>query len=96
MAILTALPHLSIINGFRGVIDFYLWKGIPCARRWPRWKKRKPYPAEAANQQAFAYANKLWPTLPPYIRTQYITMAVGTPLRGQDIFVRAYMRGITY
>ncbi len=35
MARLTALPSLDIIHGFQGVLDFYLWKGLPCARKWP-------------------------------------------------------------
>ncbi|GAI78615.1 unnamed protein product, partial [marine sediment metagenome] len=30
MARLTALPSLDIIHGFRGILDFYLWKGLPC------------------------------------------------------------------
>lgn len=35
MARLTALPSLDIIHGFQGILDFYLWKGLPCARKWP-------------------------------------------------------------
>src|SRR3989304_1279249 len=35
MAKLTALPDPPTIRRFRGLVDFYTWKGIPCARRWP-------------------------------------------------------------
>jgi len=96
VAVLKQLPHQDIISGFKGVIDFYLWKGKPCARKWPRHGKRTPYPEEAANQERFAYANRLWPTLPEAIRNVYIQMAVGTRWRGQDLWVRAYMKGLDY
>ncbi len=35
MARLTALPSIDIIHGFRGILDFYLWKGLACVRKWP-------------------------------------------------------------
>ena len=36
MAKLIALPHQAIIDGFKGTIDFYVWKGLSVARKWPR------------------------------------------------------------
>lgn len=36
MAVLTALPDASTIANLKGKIDFYLWKGIPVARQWPK------------------------------------------------------------
>jgi len=35
MAILERLPSNAVIKKLAGVVDFYLWKGIPCARSWP-------------------------------------------------------------
>lgn len=36
MAKLDALPDPEVIRQFRGVIDFYIWRGIPVARAWPK------------------------------------------------------------
>lgn len=96
MAVLTQMPEQAIIDQFKGLIDFYLWKGIPCARRWPRWGKREPTPEEKANQDKFAYCNAIAPYLPEYIKDQYKRMAAGTSLTWRDLWVRAYMTGIAY
>lgn len=96
MARIDILPEQSIIDGYKGKLDFYVHKGQPCVRSWPRYTPRQPYPLEKANQQAFAYINKLWTTIPPFIRQQYQRMAIGTDFRAQDIFVRGYMHGLNY
>lgn len=96
IAVLTELPSQAIIDGFKGHIDFYLWKGIPCCRKWPVYRPRAPYPGEALNQGAFAYINRLWSQLPANIQALYRDMAVGTPLTGKDLLVMAYMKGLDY
>lgn len=51
MARLKSLPNLQIIQGFKGVIDFYVRNGVPCARRWPRYRpanQTEPTKAAAA------------------------------------------------
>lgn len=94
MARLTALPEQSIIDNLKGTIDYYLWKGIPCCRKWPHWPKRSPTPEEKANQDAFAYINHQVKNVPPYVRQQYVNMAASTMLTWKDLFIRAYMAGI--
>lgn len=96
MAVIKAMPSQAIISTMAGAVDYYLWKGLPCARMWPRWKPRTPHPDEKANQDAFAHAMELTKTLPEYIIDQYKRMTVGTPWRWQDLFVRSYMSGIRY
>lgn len=96
MTVLTALPSQAIINGFKGTVDFYLWKGVACARKWPRWRRRTATPEEAANQDAFRYINQVAGSLDPYIIAQYQAMAAGTPFTWKDLLVRAYMKGIDY
>lgn len=93
MAKLLRMPSQAIIDLFAGVIDFYLWKGIPCARAWPRYKPRTPSPIELANQQAFAYVNQQWASLDIAIKEQWNAMAGGTHLTGKDLSVRAYLKG---
>jgi len=48
------------IERFRGMVDFYLWKGvIPVARRWPK-KPKPPYTAlQAEAMVAFSLTCKL-------------------------------------
>lgn len=93
MAVLRQMPQQAIISGFKGTIDFYLWKGIPCARKWPHWPKRVPYPQEKANQDRFAYAVHIWPLLSEYLREMYRQMTVGTDWTPRDIFMRCYLSG---
>jgi len=90
---LAALPAQAIIDDFKGKVDFYVYKGQPCARRWPTWPRRVATGQEAANQQAFAYAIKSWNELSEYIRQMYYFMAAGTGLSPRDFFVRSYLKG---
>lgn len=96
MAVLKQLPHQAIIDGFKGKVDFYLWKGIPCARMWPHWPKRDPTDPERAAQQSFAYITKAAAQLPEYIVDQYRRMAVGTPWTWRDLLTRSYLQGLGY
>lgn len=93
MAKLTALPSQAIIDGLKGKIDFYLWKGIPCARRWPRSPGHHRAPAVEAQWPTFSYATKLWSYLSPEIQQAYIASAAGTNLSGRDLAIKAYMKG---
>lgn len=45
---------LEAVQMFRGVVDLYYWKGIPCAREWPRRPKHPGTPAQKATWQAFS------------------------------------------
>jgi len=96
MARLSNMPSQAIVDGFKGVVDFYVYKDTAVARKWPRWHTRESYPAEAANQADFAYVNKLAGSLPEYLINQYKRMAAGTPFSWKDLLVRAYMKGLDY
>lgn len=93
MATLARLPSREIIDGFKGVIDFYLWKGLPCARKWPFWRPRDPTAPEKAAQDAFGYCNAMASTLPPYVIEQYRKMAASSQCSWKDIYVRGYLYG---
>lgn len=94
MARLDALPEQAIISAMKGTVDYYLWRGIPCARMWPRWPKRDPHPDEKANQDAFAYVQSHLSLLPDYLIDQYKRMAVGTPWTWRDLLLSTYMKGV--
>lgn len=96
MAILSAMPEQAIISAFKGCVDFYEWRGLPCARMWPTWPKREPHPDERVNQEYFAFINKNLALLPDYVIDQYKRQVAGTPFTWKDLVVQAYMKGIPY
>jgi len=87
------MPSQDIIDQFKGKVDFYIYKGQPCARKWPRWHPRESYPAEKANQDDFRAINQAWHYFPEFIKRQFNRMAQGTPYTGKDLCVRSYMSG---
>ena len=72
MAVIARMPSVAIVNGFKGVLDYYVYRGIPCVRKWPRYKPRTPTPYEALQQAVFADAVAsargilAWRQAPPY------------------------------
>ncbi|GAI98357.1 unnamed protein product, partial [marine sediment metagenome] len=56
MAKLKVLPHQAIIDGLKGKVDFYLHRGIPCARKWPKSPGHLRAPAVMAQWQTFTDA----------------------------------------
>ena len=94
MAIIKAMVGREVISGFRGVIDFYLHDGIPCARRWPRSPGHFRAPAVMAGWVPFTTAVQLWNQASPFVRDTYNVLAPDTGLSGRDWFMRAYLSGI--
>lgn len=91
MAVLTKLPGLAIINGFKKTIDFYVYMGLPCARKWPRSPGHQRAPAVEEQWPPFAWASSNWNSLSPEIQDQYRRMAAGTHLTGRDIFTKGFI-----
>lgn len=94
MAKLHALPELSIISGFKRSIDYYIHRGIPCARKWPTHRPRIRSPQELATTTAFTQATQLYTSLAPEVIAGYQAIAEGTPLTARDLFMRSYMTGL--
>ena len=46
----------ATIIASRGVIDFYYWKGMPVARRWPRKSTQPRQAGEIASSNLFTVA----------------------------------------
>lgn len=93
MAIIKHMVGLKVISGFKGVIDFYYYMGIPCARTWPRKPKAARSPEVQAQWPVFKQAAELFDQISPEIRQAYEQMAVGTNLTAKDIFFRGYISG---
>lgn len=94
MARLEVMPNQGIIDGFKGTIDFYIWKGIPCARSWPRPPTAERSAPVKAQWPKFAYAAKEWQQLSKIVQDAYILLATNSGLTGRDMQVRAYLTGL--
>ena len=93
MARIKAMPAIKIIGGFKGVLDFYFWKGIPCVRAWPKSPIHSRSQAVQSTWPAFAYSAKAWYDLDPSLRELYNHQAAGTHMTGKDLFMRSYLSG---
>lgn len=91
MAVITGKLNQVAVDTLSGVVDFYYWRGLLCARKWPHWPARVPYPAEKVAQERFGYCMRMWAFLPSYLQAQYRNMAVSTGVTARDIFARAYL-----
>lgn len=94
MAKLKEMVGEKVVSGFRGVIDFYYWMGIPVARKWPRKRNLSHLPQVTKNWLAFSYAAHHWNTLPEETRQAYNDLATGTGLSGRDFFMRSFISGL--
>jgi len=94
MAIVTAMPQLAIIDGFKDVVDFYYWMGIPCARKWPNSPGHIRTPAVMEGWLPFTYAAKEWNNLSLEIQAAYNEWSTNSGLSGRDMFTRSYMTGL--
>ncbi|MBA7572831.1 hypothetical protein ES708_14618 [subsurface metagenome] len=94
MAKLDLMPAEAIIDGLKGVLDFYMHKGVPMVRTWPRSPGHRRAPAVEAQWAAFSYAASEWNNLSPEVKQAYYDLASGTAYTGRDWFMRAYISGI--
>lgn len=91
MAKLLALPSIAIIDGLKGVIDYYVHDGVPCARSWPRSPGRVRAPAVMEQWAAFAYITQAWTFISPELQEFYKQQASGTRLSGRDLFTKSFI-----
>jgi len=94
MGKLASMVSQNVIDGFKGKIDFYVYKGMPCFRRWPNKRRGQFSPAEMSGWAPFANSSRLWNELSPEIRAIYDSMASDSGLSGRDLFTRSYMSGL--
>ena len=94
MATLDKMPSQDIIDGFKGAIDFYVWKGISCARAWPKAPGVARSPGVRAQWPIFSYASHEWSNLSPTVQDAYKLLATDSGLSGRDMFTRAYITGL--
>lgn len=94
MAIIKEMLGEKVISGFRGVLDFYYWCGIPCVRKWPKSPGRKRSAAVEAQWIPFKEAAALAKDLDPKLIDFFKSNAADTNMTWKDLFFRAYMKGL--
>jgi len=90
MALIKRMPHLRIIDMLKGTIDFYYYKGLACARKYPRSQGKSQTPMSVAQQPMFTYVQKLWPQVSPFVQQAYTDLAPDSGLHKRDWFMRGY------
>jgi len=94
MAKIRRLPSQGIIDGFRGMLDFYIYMGIPVVRKWPASPGKNRSDPVRAQWPAFTYAASEWLNLSPDVQNAYRTLAGTSGLSGRDMFTRSYLTGL--
>lgn len=90
MVKIKALPDLKRIKGMKGTIDFYIHKGVPCARQWPKKPRQPRSPASQASAARFGYAAHLLATPPPLLKLFGTMAAADGPTTWKDALLLAY------
>jgi len=79
------------IKRLHGVIDFYYWKGIPVARKWPDWSHFKPSEKQKGSMAAFAQAMKDMKLITPHVRDVWRSLCLGKKPFWFDDYKSKYM-----
>lgn len=87
MARIDALPSIDIIRGLKGILDFYLWRGLPCVRAWPRYRPARQTEAALASALLFGAVIKAFSLTARPVLDQLAIEATGIPRTPRDIYV---------
>lgn len=92
MAKLTRLPDPETIDMLKGTIDFFVTRGINCARSWPRYDSSHYPPSVQIEWASFTYINKLASLLDTSVRRLLLQLASGTRYTWKDFLMVFYYR----
>ena len=93
MAKLLAMPSLDTVNTLKGSLDFYLWKGIPVCRKWPRPPAHQRNSAVRTTAARFAYINNQVKVVTPEIIQAYKDIPFGHAWTWKDFMVSLWYKG---
>lgn len=79
------MPDQGTIIAMRQRVDFYLWKGIPVGRRWPKYGKHTKSAAEQAGVNRFTWAAKGTSAIGTEMITAYKEMIDGVGVTWVDM-----------
>jgi hypothetical protein len=93
MAKIAAMPDRTTIDGLKGTLDFYVHRGIPCVRSWPRWQLKVRSPAVQATAANFAAVASVLKLACPEVIAAAKWMATGTLLTWKDVYTSILLGG---
>jgi hypothetical protein len=94
MAKVTRLPSQAVIDSFKGVLDFYVYLGVPCVRSWPRRVGTDRSPAVKAQYPNFTSASRSWSQMSQHIHDAYNSLASDSGISGRDLSIASMISGI--
>jgi len=89
MPVLDALPGPEILLALKGKIDYYVFRGIPCARSWPRSPRLPRSSAVQAAAAIFAAFSQSAMATDPAVKEQAIESMDGQPWSWKDVVTSA-------
>jgi len=76
---------------FDGVLDFYVWNGIPCVRTWPRSDRYYTSPAQRDSAAAFRQVGAAKALMPEVLRRSFAAFALGSTYSWSDVMTAWWM-----
>jgi len=87
MARIDVLPSIDIIRGFKGILDFYVHRGVPCVRAWPKYRPARQTAASLAAALVFGAIVKSYGLLGDLPLEAYHNDALDQTRTARDIMV---------
>jgi hypothetical protein len=82
----------EMVRDLSGVVDFYYWRGIPCARQWPRKTNLPPSSAMLGARLAFKQSRLDLRAVQGAARVAWSVSARGARQAWLDYYTSVYMR----
>ena len=90
MATLTRLPEAAVIDGLRGVLDFYVVRGRAIVRSWPKKGRPGPDTGSIRFQRVFARMGRLKPLMSATLKVASDRYSQGGDFTWGDVATSAY------
>jgi len=85
--------NAETIRAYQKTVDFYYWKGIPVARKWPDWSNFKPSPAQKLSMEAMRESRRRIAEITPDLREMYRQVQTGKKANWLDVVTARFMVG---
>jgi len=95
MARLANLPAQDIIDTFKGTLDYYVHRGIPCVRSWPRPPTGPRSPAVQEQYELWGHASRVWADQDETLHDAQRHMTTGGTMSGRDLSAVLFLNATT-
>lgn len=93
MAVITRPLNEEIFQQLKGVVDFYYWKSLLCARAYPKSIQQPGTPAQRTTWNAFNDARLFFKLLTQSDKKAYKYLAGGSHFTWRDLFMKVFLKG---